>query len=201
MALRSIKSLDKINIDPFEAIKRALIRRGTIPRQSVSKDIAKPQEKAEERPKHPDELMDLTNQSHEVLYKANSVFPFTLFPDTIILDRVQLSIIHRYFFRMAKITSIRVEDVLMADVQVGPFFGSLNIATRYFINQTDDDGEKTKAPSIDFLWKHDVMAIHKLLQGFIIACQRGIDLSCVSKDKLIETLHELGQNEDTIHEK
>ena len=205
--MKSIKYFEKIPVDPFEAVKRALIKDGYIPKPPAEPKAPEMTKEGKpinnkKRVKHPHELVDLEKQSHEVLFKKDTVFPFILFPNTIILDRTQLTIIHRTFFRVAKISSVRIQDILTTDVNVGPFFGSLRVATRFFVNQDTEDGRGTeiKAPSINFLWKHDALEIHKLLQGFIVATQDEIDISETPTSELKELLRSLGANDGTINE-
>src|SRR5947209_1395179 len=86
-------------------------------------------------PKHDEaqkELRDAIGNSHEVLVRATTVFPFTIFPDTITVDRTKLSVTHREFFKVGDVMSIRIEDILNVTAHVGPLFGSIKIATRFF---------------------------------------------------------------------
>jgi hypothetical protein len=186
---KKIKSLEEIQISSLTAIKRALLRRGYVPGKSTDS------RKASEEGPTPQELVHTTVKSHDVLFRADTVFPFTPFPHTIILDREQLTIIQRVFFKVAKTTSIRVEDILSAEVAVGPFFGSLSVVSRYYSYQFAGGETSEKAPSIKYLWKHDAQKVHKLIQGYIIARLKEIDCSKVPKDKLIEMLYELGKHE------
>ncbi len=150
-----------------------------------------------------DKLYDAAIKAHDVLFKADTVFPFILFPDTVTLDREKLTIIHRPFFRMAKITAIRIKDILNAEVDIGPFFGSLRVVTRYYSGPDSqfagsDSSEKNRKPAtINFLWRHDAMKLHSMLQGYIIATQKEIDCSEVPKEELVTLLHDLGQSVST----
>jgi hypothetical protein len=169
----------------------------------VDGELKLPKSKKAKIPHEPSEkLIELEKQSHEILFKANTVFPFILFPDTIILDRAHLTIIHRIFFGVAKITSVRIEDILTADLSIGPLFGSLKVATRFFINQDTEQSNSSeiKSPAINFLWKQDALEVHKLLQGFIAASQKEIDISQVPKHELTTLLRGLGENDDTKSE-
>lgn len=147
-----------------------------------------------------DKLYDVAIKSHDVLFKADTVFPFILFSDTITLDREKLTIIHRPFFLMAKITAIRIKDILNAEVDVGPFFGQLRVVTRYYSGDNaqfagaDSATRDRKPPSINFLWRSDAMKLHGMLQGYIIATQKEIDCSDIPKDELVTLLHDLGQS-------
>jgi len=190
-------------VNPVQAFKKAVVLNGYTPRaQRGNHDLESSQAQVSEAEQSEETLEEITEQSNQVLFRADTVFPFILFPDTIILDRMQLSIIHRPFFMTAKITSIRIEDILSSEVQVGPLFGSIRVVSRYFSHEFAE--EESNAPpsqrvpsSIHYLWKRDALEVHKLIQGYIVATQRKIKLSHKNKKELIKLLHELGQNEAT----
>jgi hypothetical protein len=46
---------------------------------------------------------------------------------------------------------------------------------------------------VKFLWRDDTVKIQRLLQGFILAHQKGVDCSAIEKDQLIILLNDLGQ--------
>lgn len=180
MARKKILSEDSAEsaVDVFEAVRRALMRRGLV-RQKKSESV--PQEESKDK-----KLSDVARKSHEIIFKANTVFPFTLFPDTVTLDREKFTIAHRSFFRIAKITSTPVRDVLSAEVDVGPFFGSIHVSSRFFISGPY---------SVNFMWRADAMKLGRLLQGYVIAHEQEIDCAHIEKDKLIELLNRLGKGD------
>jgi hypothetical protein len=130
-------------------------------------------------------LRQAVGNAHEILISATTVFPFTLFPDTLTLDREKLTISHRIFFRVAEVISIRIEDILNVTADVGPFFGSVKVSTRFF---------DTKKPyHINYLWRQDALHIKRVTQGYIIAMQKGIDCSSLPSKELATMLDKLGQ--------
>lgn len=131
-----------------------------------------------------DRLIDITEKAHDVLFKADTVWPFTMFPDTITLDREKLSVANRSFFRVAKIITVPITSLISAEADVGPLFGSLKMTSKYFINTEH---------SIHFLWRNDATEIHRLLQGFIIAQEKGLDVTDIELNDLKVLLHDLGQ--------
>lgn len=131
-----------------------------------------------------EKLYDVAIKSHDILFSANSVFPFTLFPDTITIDREKVTIVHRLFFRVAKIVSVRIHDLLNVEADVGPFFGSIHLTSRYFLNNPE---------SIHFLWRGEAARVQRLLQGYIIAQQEKIDCSKIEKNELCLLLDDLGR--------
>jgi len=234
---RSIRSMKSVPLNPFEALKRAYINKGYIPRyfqkaaksqmepkrpdfrsktdqpatreaapekmdETYSENVAegksdkevdasdddkrklKSQTEGSKSATGPETLPELTKKSQDVLYEATTVFPFTLVPDTITLDREKLTIATRFFWRMADITSVPVGEIMSAEAVVGPFFGSLHLTFRFFTNN-----EKV----VSFLPRQDALELQRLIHGYIIAHRREIDVSSVKKHKLIKLLSELGQ--------
>ncbi|HET7827345.1 MAG TPA: hypothetical protein VFK97_00560, partial [Candidatus Saccharimonadales bacterium] len=164
MAARKMETIDEIRPNVFEAIKRAFIKRGVVPRgrlraaevppiqdqsaaaadkssasaktkpssdsdetylekvaegesdekieasddEGANLDKLKSETEGSKSAKGPEELAELTEKSLDVLYEATTVFPFTLFPDTLTLDREKLTIANRHFWQSATITSVPV---------------------------------------------------------------------------------------------
>lgn len=141
---------------------------------------------ADQKSKIKKELSHAIGNAQEVLMSATTVFPFTLFPDTITIDRTKLTVAHRTFFRVAEVMTIRVDDILNVTASVGPLFGSLKITTRFF--DTSD-----KSYTINYLTRGDALKLKRIVQGYIIALQRKIDCSALSTRELSRMLDELGQ--------
>ena len=166
-------------LDVFEAIKRALIHRGIFRQKTTETEEKKKKTSSAKKPK----LASIAIKSHEILFKASTVFPFTLFPDTVALDREKISFANRLFFSVAKITSVPVRDILSVEADIGPFFGSVHTSSRFFI---------TNPKSINWLWRKDAMQLQRLLQGYIIAHEQEINCDNIEKKKLIAMLNDLG---------
>jgi hypothetical protein len=130
------------------------------------------------------ELAQTINNSHEVLHSARTVFPFTLFPDMITLDRAKLTITHKDFFWVGEDMSIRIEDILNVTADIGPFFGSLKVYTRFFSTE--------KPYTVNFLYRRDALRIKRVLQGYIIALQKKLNLSTLPTQQLAHLLEDLG---------
>lgn len=129
-------------------------------------------------------LSEAIGHSQDMLFSATTVFPFTLFPGTITVDREKVTVVNRWFFRVAEIVSIRIEDILNVTADVGPFFGALKIQTRFF----DRD-----IHSINFLRRNDALKLKRLLQGYVIASKKEIDCDAFTADELAKLLDEIGQ--------
>lgn len=181
MARRKRSSEDSLEsiVDVFEAIKRAMTRRGFI-RQKPGIKKTPPTRKDRKK------LMGIAMKAHDVLFTANTVFPFVLFPDTVTMDREKLTIAKRTFFQVARITSVPIRDILSVEANVGPFFGSVHTSSRFFI---------TNPYTINFLQRKDALQLQRLLQGYIIAHEQNIDCDDIDKDRLIILLEDLGKGD------
>jgi hypothetical protein len=136
--------------------------------------------------KSPENLDAIIKQSHEILAEANTVFPVTLFPDTVYVDRTKVTIVKRDFFWSSETISFRIEDVLNVSATLGPLFGSLTIASR--VMSTIDHFQ------IRHLWRKDAIHLKHIIQGYVIAQHNKIDVAHLSKEDLIKTLKELGND-------
>lgn len=163
---------------PFGKSKSEMDQENTENKSTKPKKVKKLATKAE--------IKEITKRSNEVLASAKTVFPFTLFPDDLILDRTKITITKRDFFLTNRVISIRIEDVLNVSADYGPFFGSINIASRVL---SSEDHFK-----IDYFWRKDVIHLKHMIQGYVIAQHNKIEVSHLDKDELTETLAELGHD-------
>jgi hypothetical protein len=131
------------------------------------------------------ELAKVIDSSQEVLARAKTVFPLDLFPDTVTVDRSQVTITHHWFFFVGATSSIRIEDILNVEATVGPFFGSLTLSTRYF--------DSSRAHNIKRLWRWDAVRLQAIIQGMIVAAKKQIDTMALNKNELIDGLTKVGQ--------
>jgi hypothetical protein len=156
-------------------------------------DEVKLQKKADKLTDHSDpdkqkaaqELVDTLGDSQDILVSATTVFPLTLFPDTISVDRTKITITHRNFLKAGEVLSIAIEDVLNITASVGPFFGKIILSTRFF--------DPNKPYQVDHFWRDDALKIKRIVQGYLIARQKEIDTSALSSQELAKTLDELGK--------
>ena len=139
--------------------------------------------------KEADKLKKAVEKSHEILGKANTVFPVTLFPDTIIVDRTKMSIIKRDFFWTSNTISFQIEDILNVSCALGPIFGSVTVASR--VMSTIDHFQ------INYLWRRDALFLKHLIQGHIIVKQNKLETDDLTREELITTLCELGMDPDS----
>ncbi len=154
-----------------------------------SKKIENTEQDSATKDPEPDQgenLRNLATRSHEVLASITTVFPFTIFPDTLLLDRTKITIIKRNFFFSSEVMSIRIEDILNVTSGIGPFFGSITIASRVLSSEDHF--------TINYFWRHEAVHMKHLIQGYVIAQHNGIDTKHLEKRELLATLSELGHD-------
>jgi hypothetical protein len=134
------------------------------------------------------DLRKIVKKSHQLLATVRTVFPLTLFPDSVVVDRTKVTIIERDFFWSANTISFQIEDILNVSASVGPFFGSLTIASR--VMSTVDHFH------VNYLWRKDAIALKHIIQGYIIAKRSGMATDHLSQKELVALLGELGIDSD-----
>lgn len=136
---------------------------------------------------HPDRIHWVTEQSHEILAGAKTVIlPSNLFPDTVTVDRMKVTITEWTFFWSRRVVTLRIEDILNVAANLGLLFGSLTISSRV-MNSTDHY-------EINGFWNNDAIRLKHIIQGYMIALHQGIDVSTLSAERLVRKLAELGND-------
>lgn len=192
LLVRQSKKLGTVAIGPLRNIKHMLHHEtnflpqtkellGNLPHTVMAKTRAKELAEAAE-------LKKVVRKSHEVLASARTVFPITLFPGSLIVDRTKVSIIKRDFFWTANVISFQIEDILNVSSAVGPLFGSLTIASR--VMSTVDHFH------INYLWRGDAIFLKHLIQGYVIAKNNKLETGKLTKKEMVDTLCELGADSD-----
>jgi hypothetical protein len=169
---------------PRLSLERRLEQQDT--RGGVQQKPANPANPAVGQVQKARDLKKIVKRSQEVLMTANTVFPITIFPDTVTVDRTKVTINRRDFFWTSDVISFRIEDILNVSASVGPLFGSLTIASR--VMSTVDHFQ------IKHLWRNDAFRLKHIIQGYVIAQHNSIDTAHLNTKELIDTLVELGSD-------
>ncbi|HSD56297.1 MAG TPA: hypothetical protein VLA92_04040, partial [Candidatus Saccharimonadales bacterium] len=105
-------------------------------------------------------LVSLAKGSNDNLFATKTVFPFVLFADTLKIDRQKITIVHNDFLWKSQTASTEIKNIMNIEADVGPLFGSITVTSKHFLNNTQ---------TIKYLKRSDVIAVQRLLQGFMIA--------------------------------
>jgi hypothetical protein len=136
-------------------------------------------------------LEQVVQESEDVLVKATSIFPFTLFT-SICLDRHKLTIKKRALLSSSQVISIPIENIKNVQANLGPLLGSLTITSGSLTISSDHFVNNTQ--NINYLLRKDAEKIHKILQGAIVAKTEGVDISKVTTRNLKKHLPQLGES-------
>lgn len=179
LLLRQSKKMGGVATKAFAGLKTALNTEVALPGESTLK------KRSLQQINH---IRRLVKRSNQVIARASTVFPMTLFPDSIVVDRTKITIIKRDFFFTSRVISIQIEDILNVEAGVGPFFGSITIASR--VMSTIDHFQ------INYFWRDDAITLKHIIQGYVIAKHNNIDTSGLSRKELVDTLIGLGHDSD-----
>ncbi|HUC87876.1 MAG TPA: hypothetical protein VMR95_01880 [Candidatus Binatia bacterium] len=140
----------------------------------------------------PDEVMQALSRavwdSDEVLVTADTTSK--LHRSTLTLNRAKLFAEKRSALGSIDDMSVRIEDVLNISATLGPISGTIKIATKF----------NTPGPpySIGPFHRKDALKLKRIVQGYIIALQRKIDLNMVPTNELITQLYEIGEDDPLV---
>jgi hypothetical protein len=143
------------------------------------------------QPSYDDSLQALNRaiwDSNEVLVTASTTSK--LHRATLTLNRAKLFAIKHTGLGMIDDMSVRIEDVLNVNGSIGPISGIITITTRF---------TKPGAPyTIGPFHRKDTLRLKRIIQGYVIALERKINLNMVPTNELITGLYELGEDDSSI---
>ncbi len=125
--------------------------------------------------------------SNEVLVSADTI---ALHKSTLTLNRAKLFAEKRSALGTVNDISVRIEDVLNVRVTLGPISGTIQIATKFNTPGTPY--------SIGPFHRRDALRLKRIIQGYIIALQRKIDVSAIPTEELIVRLYDIGEDDPLL---
>lgn len=145
-------------------------------------DSADPKQDRSESTQRLDSAVQSTS---ETLLEIKTLFPFLRESATVRIDREKITIYYSFFIKIGEIVSIQLDDVSAVVAYVGPLFGSVKIFSRPSVLEDHPN-------NIRYLRRQDALQLKRLLEGYIIANQRGIDVSVLSREEVVGKLMALG---------
>lgn len=126
--------------------------------------------------------------SNEILVTASTTS--RLHKTTLTLNRAKLIALKRSALGTVDDMSVRIEDVLNVNGTLGPISGMLAITTKF---------SKPGAPyMIGPFHRQDTLRLKRIIQGYVIALDRRINLNMIPTKELIDALYELGKDDHSI---
>lgn len=118
-----------------------------------------------------------------MLFTCDTLFPFDLFPNTLIIDYNKVDIIYRHFFGNNHTVSIPIAQLNYVGVESVFFLSSLKLETKGL--------EQNPDPIVSLRTKDAVLA-KNLIFGLMAAEKHDIDLTDLAKEDIIDKLIEIG---------
>lgn len=124
---------------------------------------------------------DMVSNSNRVLLRVYTVFPWDLFPSSLVVEETRLTVIHRQLFS-SQIYSVDIKNISNILVDSGILFAQLTIVSDTFAeNQI----------VINRLWKKDAIFMRRIIEGLRMFVEKDIDTTDYTVKELISKLKEL----------
>jgi len=127
----------------------------------------------------------LAEKSGQNLYEIKSVFPFDLFPDSIVVDINKVTITKRYLF------SQMVFPILIKNINGARVFRSILFSTI----RIEISGYETNPGAVKYLKNDEAIIMKNYILGLIAASREGIDLTRYNHNELKTKLLEVGETQ------
>jgi hypothetical protein len=121
--------------------------------------------------------------SSRALLKIKSAKLLDFFPDEIVIETTKINISLRDYFFMRRLHTISIEDISDIFVETTPFYATLKIVDKDFIENSVE---------VPFLKKDDAKRARRLIQGLVTAYKEGVDLTSLPDEGLVAKLEVLG---------
>ncbi len=126
-------------------------------------------------------IEDMVINSNRILLRISSVFPWKIFPSSIIAEETRLTIIHRQLFT-SQVHSVNIKDIANIFIDTGILFAELIVVSNTFAqNQV----------AIHKLWKKDAIFMRRIIEGLRMFVAKDIDTTSYKVEDLVNKLKEL----------
>jgi len=124
---------------------------------------------------------DMVSNSNRILLKISSVFPWDLFPSSLIAEETRLTIIHRQLFS-SQIHSVDIKNISNVFIDNALIFAQLTIVSNTFAeNQI----------VINRLRKKEAIFMRRIIEGLRMFVNKDIDTTNYQIEELIQKLKQL----------
>lgn len=137
-------------------------------------------------------VSEIASRSDNVLMKIKAVFPFDLFPNTVIIDANKVTVIDSIFFASETVTSILLEEITDVVVESNFFLAKLNITYSHH-------PLKPEYYAVPALKKREALRAKEIIQGLLVLrISEGIDLSKLQPDDIVKELTRIGKSHENL---
>jgi hypothetical protein len=129
-------------------------------------------------------VSDLIKKSNRCIISISSLFPWTLFPNTIQVEESRVTFIFRQLFA-SQSHSVNIKDISNVFIESSPFFSTLQIVSRTFV-QNDI--------TIGHLDAKKAARVQMVIEGLRTFAENNIDTSNYEVNELIAKIEEFHTN-------
>jgi hypothetical protein len=134
---------------------------------------------------------------HEIeILRAKSVWPFTLFPDTLVIDTTKVTIARKQLFATEYVATIPLKDLSDVNIQTVLFMGTLLI--RYMPQSNTPGMNEPVNIRIPNLVREDAIKAKNILKGALVAKAEEIDIAKLPPEDVVKVLEKFGANEGVV---
>jgi len=151
---------------------------------------------AKEQEENKQRFKTITARQDIEILRAKSVFPFTFFPDTLVIDTTKVTIARKQLFATEYIATAPLKDLSDVTVQTVLFLGTLMI--RYMPQSNTPGMNEPVNIRIPNLKREDAIRAKNILKGALVAKAEEIDIAKLSPDEVIDVLEKFGESEGVI---
>lgn len=153
------------------------------------------QTQAKEEEANRQRLKAITARHDIELMRTKSIFPFTIFTDTLIIDTTKVTIAKKQLFGTEYITTIPLKDIADVVVQTVMFLAAVTIS---YMPQAESGGNKSVDAQIDNLPRKEAIKVKNILKGVLVAKAEEINIANLSPKELAEILQKFGKSKGII---
>jgi hypothetical protein len=182
---RFLKEQPKIQINtPNQIVSNTKIEQ-TSEEKGLEQAIRNHADKVE---KNRQAVEDMVKNSNRVLLKISSVFPFELFPTSIIAEDTRITIINRQLFS-SQVHSVDVKNISNIFLDTSILFAELTIVSNTFAENEI---------VIDRLWKKEAILMRRIIEGLRMFISKDIDTTGYKVGELVNKLKELSTTKTAL---
>ena len=138
-------------------------------------------------PPKKEQIQKFAEEESRVLFQAKSIFPFSLFPDKIIIHPARVDVIIGEFFQSNYTKTFFIEDIGGVEIVTTPFMAAVKIS-----------GNKMGLDPIMIrnFKRKDAIKIKEIIDGLMVAYKKEHELKDIKSEEAIPHLQQAGKIEE-----
>ncbi len=166
-------------------------------REGVKKgEIKAAEEEAKKREQTKQKLDAIADKHDVILFTAKTVFPFSIFPDTLVIDTTKITIVRKQMFATENIITVPHKDIADASVQTALFLATFTLT--YTLHTQSPGAAQPITETISSLRREDAIKAKNLIKGILVARAESIDISKIEPDELLNTIERFGHTDGVV---